>query len=70
MGAAKIQALLMVVEDLHWLDPSTLELLELLADRGATVPLMLLYTARPEFRGPMATAFPSYPGYAPPAEPA
>src|SRR6516225_12341637 len=40
----------MVVEDLHWLDPSTLELLQLLAEQGATVSLMLLYTARPEFR--------------------
>jgi tetratricopeptide (TPR) repeat protein len=40
----------MVVEDLHWLDPSTLELQQLLAEQGATVPLMLLYTARPEFR--------------------
>jgi len=42
----------MVVEDLHWLDPSTLELLQLLAEQGATVPLMLLYTARPQFRAP------------------
>jgi predicted ATPase len=39
----------MVVEDLHWLDPSTLELLRLLVEQGATAPLMLLYTARPEF---------------------
>jgi predicted ATPase/class 3 adenylate cyclase len=52
LGAAKLQPLLMVVEDLHWLDPSTLELLQLLAEQGATVPLMLLYTARPEFRAP------------------
>jgi predicted ATPase/class 3 adenylate cyclase len=50
IGAAKLQPQVMVVEDLHWLDPSTLELLELVAEQGATVPLMLLYTARPEFR--------------------
>ena len=49
-GAARLQPLVIVVEDLHWLDPSTLELLRLLAEQGATVPLMLLYTARPEFR--------------------
>ena len=49
-GAARQQPLVMVVEDLHWLDPSTLELQQLLAEQGATVPLMLLYTARPEFR--------------------
>ncbi|MBV8454429.1 MAG: AAA family ATPase, partial [Deltaproteobacteria bacterium] len=52
VGAAKLQPMVMVVEDLHWLDPSTLELLQLLAAQGATVPLMLLYTARPEFRAP------------------
>ena len=52
LGAARLQPLVMVVEDLHWLDPSTLELLQLLAEQGATVPLMLLYTARPEFRAP------------------
>jgi class 3 adenylate cyclase len=50
LGAAKVRPLVMVVEDLHWLDPSSLELLQLLAEQGAIVPLMLLYTARPEFR--------------------
>jgi class 3 adenylate cyclase/tetratricopeptide (TPR) repeat protein len=57
LGAAGVQPLVMVVEDLHWLDPSTLELLQLLAEQGATVPLMLLYTARPEYRAlwPMRT---------------
>src|SRR5215467_947937 len=50
LGAARLQPLVMVVEDLHWLDPSTLELQQLLAEQGATVPLLLLYTARPEFR--------------------
>jgi predicted ATPase len=51
-GAARLQPVVMVVEDLHWLDPSTLELQQLLGAQGATVPLMLLYTARPEFRAP------------------
>ena len=57
LGAARLQPLVMVVEDLHWLDPSTLELQQLLAEQGATVPLMLLYTARPEFHAswPMRT---------------
>jgi class 3 adenylate cyclase len=48
-GAARLQPVVMVVEDLHWLDPSTLELQQVLAEQGATAPLMLLYTARPEF---------------------
>jgi class 3 adenylate cyclase len=51
-GAGQLQPVVMVVEDLHWLDPSTLELQEVLANQGATAPLMLLYTARPEFRPP------------------
>jgi hypothetical protein len=33
-GAARLQPLVMVVEDLHWLDPSTLELQQLLAEQG------------------------------------
>src|SRR5262249_40410186 len=45
-GAARPQPVVLVVEDLHWLDPSTLELLQLLVEQGATAPLMLLYTAR------------------------
>jgi class 3 adenylate cyclase len=49
-GAARLQPLVMVVEDLHWLDPSTLDLQELMAEQGKSAPLMLLYTARPEFR--------------------
>jgi class 3 adenylate cyclase/predicted ATPase len=52
IGAARLQPLIMAVEDLHWIDPSTLELLQLLAEQGVTAPLMLLYTARPEFRTP------------------
>jgi class 3 adenylate cyclase len=48
-GAAKLQPVVMVVEDLHWLDPSTLELVGLLAEQGVMAPLMLMCTARPEF---------------------
>ena len=51
-GTARLQPVVMVVEDLHWLDPSTLDLQQLLAEQGATVPLMLLHTARPEFYAP------------------
>jgi hypothetical protein len=51
-GAASLQPVVMVVEDLHWLDPSTLDLQQVLAQQGATARLMLLYTARPQFRAP------------------
>jgi predicted ATPase len=43
-----------VLEDLHWVDPSTLELMQTRVEQVATAPLMLLYTARPEFRVPWA----------------
>ncbi len=48
VGAARLQPLVIVVEDLHWLDPSTLELQQLLAGQGTTARLLLLYTARPK----------------------
>jgi predicted ATPase len=51
-GAARVQPLVMAMEDLHWLDPSTLELTQMLVEQSATVPLLLLCTARPEFRAP------------------
>jgi class 3 adenylate cyclase/tetratricopeptide (TPR) repeat protein len=50
--AAQRQPVLLIVEDLHWVDPSTLELLSLLMDRCAHMRLCLVLTARPEFRLP------------------
>ena len=50
LGAARAQPLVIVIEDLHWADPSTLELIQLLAEQGTAGRLLLLYTARPEFR--------------------
>src|SRR5262249_17492917 len=52
LGTARIQPLLIVVEDLHWADPSTLETIQLLAEQGSAAPLLLICTARPEFRTP------------------
>jgi class 3 adenylate cyclase/tetratricopeptide (TPR) repeat protein len=51
-NAARLQPVVIVMEDLHWVDPSTLELQQILVEQAATAPLMLLYTARPEFRAP------------------
>jgi class 3 adenylate cyclase/tetratricopeptide (TPR) repeat protein len=50
LGAARVQPTVIAIEDLHWADPSTLELLQLLVEQGATARLLLLYTVRPEFR--------------------
>jgi class 3 adenylate cyclase/predicted ATPase len=43
---------LWVVEDLHWLDPSTLELLTMLVDQLPTTQIYLLATYRPTFQAP------------------
>src|SRR5262249_49480546 len=40
------------MEDLHWVDPSTLELLSLLVDQGPTARILTLLTFRPDFRPP------------------
>jgi class 3 adenylate cyclase/tetratricopeptide (TPR) repeat protein len=50
LGATRSQPLVIVIEDLHWADPSTLELIQLLAQQGAAARLLLLCTARSEFR--------------------
>ncbi|MEK6247378.1 MAG: AAA family ATPase, partial [Planctomycetales bacterium] len=46
---AKEKPVLVVYEDLHWIDPTSLELLDLLLDSIADQPIMILATARPTF---------------------
>jgi class 3 adenylate cyclase/predicted ATPase len=46
------QPVLFVVEDLHWIDPSTLEFLILFLDQGPAARILTLLTCRPEFRSP------------------
>jgi class 3 adenylate cyclase/tetratricopeptide (TPR) repeat protein len=52
LAGARSQPAVVVFEDLHWADPTSLDLLRGLAERGAQAPLLLLATARPEFRSP------------------
>jgi class 3 adenylate cyclase/predicted ATPase len=52
IASAKVQSVILVVEDLHWADPSTLDLLRGIGERGALAPLFVLTTTRPEFRPP------------------
>jgi class 3 adenylate cyclase/tetratricopeptide (TPR) repeat protein len=47
---AQRETLFMVVEDAHWIDPSTLDLLRELQEQLATARMLLLVTARPEFK--------------------
>lgn len=42
--------LLIIVEDIHWLDPTSLDLLNLMLTSLVKEPMMLLMTARPEFK--------------------
>ncbi|HEX6015192.1 MAG TPA: AAA family ATPase, partial [Geminicoccaceae bacterium] len=44
--------LLVVFEDTHWIDPSSLEFLHLAVDRVVGFPVRLLVTFRPEFQAP------------------
>jgi class 3 adenylate cyclase/predicted ATPase len=46
------QPVLVVYEDVHWIDPTTLELLTLTIERVQHLPVLLLLTARPEFTPP------------------
>jgi class 3 adenylate cyclase/predicted ATPase len=49
---AQRQPVLMIFEDLHWIDPTSRELLDLTVERTATLPVLLLVTYRPEFQPP------------------
>ncbi|HEY1448351.1 MAG TPA: AAA family ATPase, partial [Caulobacteraceae bacterium] len=51
-GATTAQPLVIVIEDLQWADPSTMELVQTLVDQGVSAPLFLICTARPEFHAP------------------
>jgi predicted ATPase len=53
-GLAARQSVLMIVEDAHWIDPSSLELLERTIDQVPRLPVLLIVTARPEFAPPWA----------------
>ena len=46
------QPALMIFEDVHWIDPTSQELLVMLVERIATWRVLLLITARPEYVAP------------------
>lgn len=48
-GLAQQQPVLMVLEDAHWVDPTSRELLDLVIERVRTLPVLLIVTFRPEF---------------------
>ena len=50
LAGARSQPSALAFEDLHWADPTSLDLMQALAERGRTAPLFIIATARPEFR--------------------
>ena len=52
LAGARSQPAALVFEDLHWADPTTLDLMQALAERGAPAPLLILPNTRPEFLPP------------------
>jgi class 3 adenylate cyclase/predicted ATPase len=49
---ARRQPVLMIFEDLHWIDPTSRELLDLTVEKIAALPVLLVATGRPEFQPP------------------
>src|SRR5262249_46564327 len=54
-AAARMKPTIVLTEDAHWADPSSLEMLDILVDRMNHVPLLLLLTHRPEFESRWTT---------------
>ncbi len=54
LALATTQPVVLVIEDLHWLDSSSLDLLELLMGRVSSAPVLLLTTFRTSFEPPWA----------------
>ena len=56
LGSADQHPLLLVVEDLHWADPTTVELLERIVTRAEELPVACVLTFREDFEAPWAQA--------------
>ena len=52
MAGARAQPSVLAFEDLHWADPTTLDVLRGITEQGALASLFIVATARPEFRPP------------------
>jgi len=51
-GLARQQPVVMIVEDAHWIDSTSRELLDLTIERARSLPVLLIVTFRPEFQPP------------------
>jgi predicted ATPase len=53
-GLAHQQPVVMIIEDAHWIDPTSRELLDLTVERVRSLPVLMIVTFRPEFKPPWA----------------
>ena len=53
-GLASRHPVLMIIEDAHWVDPTSLEVFGRTVDQIKTLPVLLIITFRPEFDAPWA----------------
>ena len=49
---AEKQPVMLIVEDLHWIDPTTLDYLTMLVEDIDAAPVMAVFTCRPDFSSP------------------
>ena len=49
VGLARHQPLCVIIEDVHWSDPTTLEVLDAVVNRALDLRVLVVLTARPEF---------------------
>ncbi len=54
VGMAERQPVLLICEDIHWIDPTSQELLDLVIQRIEKFPILAIATFRPEFQPPWA----------------
>ncbi len=54
VGIGRRQPAMLVFEDVHWIDPTSAELLSRLIDHIGNLPVLVLVNARPEFEAPWA----------------
>jgi predicted ATPase len=52
IASARVQPVTLAIEDLHWADPTTIDVVKGIAERGAAAPLFVLATTLPAFKPP------------------
>ncbi len=52
VGLASRDPLLIIFEDAHWIDPTSIELFQLVVDRAQRLPVLLVMIFRPDFTPP------------------